>query len=468
MNAAPTTTDVQSLLGPVLSALHAGDTGAATARLRDLAAAHPDDGILLQHIGEYLMFAQQNADAVRAYRRAADLRPNDARALYNLATALIATGDMRQAESLLDRVIALDPHDYDAYQNRSTLRKQTPADNHVAAMEALIHGRGAARGEVQLGYALAKELEDLGEWRRAFAYLRRGADRRRRHLSYDVQADIAAMQAIAGTFDADYVNDGRAGSASAAPIFVLGLPRSGTTLIDRIISSHDAVQSVGEINDFALCLTRQARQGGHDLDKTGKLGLIEAARATDPAALGEAYVASVAGYGIERPRFIDKTPANYLYIGLIAKALPNAKIVHLRRDPMDNGYALYKTLFRMGCPYSYDLGDLGRYMVAQHDLMRHWRDLLPGRIIEVDYEAVVDDVEGESRRLIAALGLDWQDACLNFHQNQSAAATASAAQVRQPVYKTSVGLWRRYETELAPLAEALRAGGLLDAEGLPA
>ncbi len=454
-DAAPCSTDLRTLFSPVLEMMQQGRLGAALQDLRDLEAAHRDDAHMLQHIGEYLMLAHQNEEAVQVYRRAANLRPRDPGALYNLAAALTAVGNMKEAEHLLDQVIGFDIHDYDAYQNRSTLRRQTNENNHVEALENLLNGPGAGRGEVQLGYALSKELEDLGEWRKSFHYLKRGADSRRRNLSYDVQADIDTMRAIAGAFDGAWLNDARTGHHSAAPIFVMGLPRSGTTLIDRIISSHDRVQSLGEINDFALTLMRLA-QGA-----AGKLGLVKAARDIDPAALGAAYVASTQGYGVTKAHFIDKTPANYLYIGLILKSLPDARIVHLRRDAMDNGYALYKALFRMGCPYSYDLSDIGRYMLAHDALMTHWRTIAPGRIIDIGYEDVVADTAGETRRLIAALGLDWQDACLNFHENRSAAATASAAQVRQPVYNTSVGLWRRYEAELAPLAETLRSGGLI-------
>ncbi|MCR6659534.1 MAG: sulfotransferase [Asticcacaulis sp.] len=455
MSAVPTSLDPRTILAPITAMMRTGRVGAALTELRAMEATHFNDAILLQHIAEHLMFGQQNAEAVRVYRRAVALRPQDPSALYNLATALIAVGETKEAESLLDRVIALDIHDYDAYQNRSTLRRQTRDSNHVVALEALIHGRGAGRGEVQLGYALSKELEDLGDWQRSFHYLKRGADHRRRRMSYDVEADIDTMRAIAGTFDATWLNDGRTGHDNPAPIFVMGLPRSGTTLIDRIISSHDSVQSLGEINDFALSLVRLAE------GTAGKIDLVKAARDIDPAALGAAYVSSAQGYGVTRAHFIDKTPANYLYIGLILKALPNAKIVHLRRDAMDNGYALYKTLFRMGCPYSYDLTDIGRYMLAHDTLMSHWRTIAPGRIFDIHYEDMVADCAGETRRLIAALGLDWQDACLNFHENRQAAATASAAQVRQPVYNTSVGLWRRYESELAPLADILRKGGLV-------
>ena len=447
--------DVRSVFSPVLDLMHDGRVAEALERLDALESRYHHDAVMLQHIGEHLMHAHQNARAVRVYRRACALLTTNAQALYNLATALIAMGDMNEAEALLDRVIALAPHDYDAYHNRSTLRRQTPGRNHVDELEATLKQGGAERGEVQLAYALAKEYEDLGEWDKAFACLKRGADRRKRHLSYAVADDLRAMTEIMRVFDTRYLNDDRAGHDSIAPIFVMGLPRSGTTLVDRIVSSHDTVQSMGEINDFALCLTRLANTAGG-----GKMNLIAAARQIDPADLGHAYCRSVAGYGLDRVHFIDKTPANYLYAGLIMKALPKARIVHLNRDPMDTGYALYKTLFRMGCPYSYDLGDLGAYMAGHHRLTAHWRGLLPGRIIDIGYEAVVHDTEVQSRALIMALGLDWQDACLDFHSHAGAAATASAAQVRQPVYTTSVGLWQRYDQQLQPLAEALRQNGL--------
>ena len=157
---------------------------------------------------------------------------------------------------------------------------------------------------------------------------------------------------------------------------------------------------------------------------------------------------------------IDKTPVHNLYIALNARALPNARIVHLRRGAMDSGYALYKTLFRMGCPYSYDLENLAAYILAHRRLMEHWRAVLPGRFLDVDYEALVSDQEAVSRDIIAHCGLDWQDACLRFHENPTPAATASAVQVRQPVHGRSVGLWRRYADQLTPLSAALAAGGL--------
>jgi hypothetical protein len=158
----------------------------------------------------------------------------------------------------------------------------------------------------------------------------------------------------------------------------------------------------------------------------------------------------------DSPYIIDKTPLNFLYIGLIAKTMPAARIINLVRDPMDVGYAMYKTLFRMGYPFSYDLEDIGRYICAKDRLMAHWEAVLPGKIINVDYQQLVTRQEGESRKLVSALGLEWHPDCLAFHQNKSPSATASAAQVRQPIYSSSVGKWKRYENQLAPLAKILK------------
>jgi hypothetical protein len=312
---------------------------------------------------------------------------------------------------------------------------------------------------VPLCYALGKECEDLGRHDQAFDYLQRGARQRRSTLSYSVVDDERVMQRISACFDASRLASvGATGNPDPAPIFVMGLPRSGTTLVDRILSSHSSVQSLGEINDLAFAITALA---GAAADATDRLSLIERAAALEPRALGDDYLRRVAGYPRERAKFIDKTPWNFLYLGLIAQALPNARIVHLRRNPMDSCFALYKTLFRDGSPYSYDQGDLARYYLAYHALMQHWRRVLPGRFLEVDYERLVGLPQEAIRELLDHCGLAFEAACLEFHRNATPAATASAAQVREPMHTRSVQLWQRYAVQLAPLANALRAGGLV-------
>jgi hypothetical protein len=303
---------------------------------------------------------------------------------------------------------------------------------------------------------LSKELEDLGDHARSFSCLRRGADSRRRQLSYRVEMDLEAITQIRDAFTPEVLSRAAAPAYEPGPIFVLGLPRSGTTLVDRILSSHSAVESLGELNDLPLAVMNAAGP------VSSRSELIQRTARIDFAALGSDYERRIAGYGSTRLYVIDKTPLNFLYLGLIRLALPRARIIHLRRHPLDSGYAMYKTLFRMGYPFSYDLGDLGRYLVAYHGLMEHWRQHLPGGFLDIDYEALVQDQLPVSKRILDWCGLTWEAQCADFHLNAAPAATASAAQVREPIHNRSVGSWRRYEKELEPLARILRESGVLD------
>jgi hypothetical protein len=308
-------------------------------------------------------------------------------------------------------------------------------------------------GEVPLCYALAKEHEDLGEDERSFSYLKRGAESCHRQLGYDVQIDVSIMQRVTEIFDRSYAENAKSAAERRGPIFVLGLPRSGTTLVDRIISSHSDVESRGELTDFALTMTRL----GWSFDKRQ---MLESSVRIDPDMLGKSYIRSVVSHGSNAPYFIDKTPINYLYIGLIAKALPGASIIHLRRHPVDSCLSMYRTLFRTGYPFSYDLDDLAEYYIAYDALMRHWQSLFPETVFDVSYEELVDNQERVSKDIIAHCGLDWEPACLEFDRNTAPVATASAAQVRKPIYRDALARWRRFETQLAPLIERLRKAGI--------
>jgi tetratricopeptide (TPR) repeat protein len=433
--------------------VHAGGTQEALGKLERLAWDSQNDVLLLQRIAQIYTFLNRHDEALRYNRRAVALAPNNPAAHYNLATALIALGELDEAEKTFDRVIDLAPQDYDAYYNRATLRRQTTERNHVEALRRALN-RGDARGDVALNYALAKELEDLGDYKDSFQHLTRGAGARRSRLAYRVEDDTATMQEIAGTFDGRFFGTPRPGHVDKRPVFILGLPRSGTTLIDRILSSHPDVQSLGELSNFAVALVRQAGPSG------GKRDLVKRCRSLDFAALGEAYSHSIDPISGAAARLIDKTPVNFLYLGLIASALPGATIIHVRRNPMDVCYAMYKTLFRMAYPFSYDLADLGRYYLAYRGLMEHWRSVLPGRFLDVAYEDLVANQADVSRQIVEHCGLAWNTACLSFEKNPGASLTASAAQVRQPIYSSSVGLWRRYATQLQPLYDGISAAGL--------
>jgi tetratricopeptide (TPR) repeat protein len=429
-----------------------GRAADARALAAGLEPSAQDSAARLVALGELLTHLADHRGARRVYEAANRIAPRDPAVLYNLASALIATGAHAEAEATLDAVIALQPADGDAWYNRSTLRRQTRERNHTLELQAVLARSSGKAQAIPLGFALAKEREDLEDWEGSIRVLKAAADLRRSRLSYDVEVDIQTMSAIAEAFDKAWAQQPAEG-ADGAPIFVLGLPRTGSTLVDRILSAHSQVASLGEVPDFALALVALAGGGS-------RAELLERAAGVDPAALGRAYQARVAGYGVSAGRLIDKTPSNFLYLGPILKAFPDASVAHLTRHPMDACYAIYKTLFRMGYPYSYDLVDLARYYAAYDRLMNHWRLIFPGRVIEVSYEALANAPEAQTRRLLEACNLPFEADCLAFHDRAGPAATASAVQVRQPIHQRSVGLWRRYERELRPLRDALLAEGV--------
>jgi tetratricopeptide (TPR) repeat protein len=419
----------------------------------------PADAFLADAAGSIYSFCGDQRRALQAYERAVALTPDSAHFIFNRATVRRFLGQLDAAEVDYDRVIALRPNDFEAYKNRSDLRPQTVARNHIAELER-VAARGFSdwRGEVQIRYSLAKEYEDIEEYAKSFAQLQLGARKRREHLRYDVANDVATVDWIIDAFQTapfppphDCCQD--------APIFIVGLPRSGTTLVDRILSSHTRVESAGELNDFALALVDFVRRdsGGAQLSRRE---LVARSANLDFAALGHEYMRRARSTVPGGDGFTDKMPLNYLYCGLIRRALPNAKIIHLTRHPMAAGYAIYKTLFKDGYPFSYDLGDIGGYYIAYRRLMEHWQAALPGAIHQLSYESLVSDQLGETRALLEFCGLEWQDACLDFHRNSAATTTASASQIRRPMYDSSVAQWRHYAAQLAVLRDQLHSAGI--------
>ncbi len=412
-------------------------------------------GLLLTELGE-------RREAVECYRAAAALSPADSRHVFNLACLQRTLGDLDEAERNFDACIRLEPHDYEAWKLRSELRTWTPDNNHVADLEALLaEGISDHKGRANICYALAKELEDLGQPARSFGYLEQGAAARRQQMRYDVGRDLATIAAIEETYSAELLGEACAGSPSDEPIFILGMPRTGTTLLERILGRHTDIFAAGELTNFAAEMMKLVRTGLAG-EQPSRDELVRHSATIDFQALGEAYVQSTRPQTGGTPHFTDKLPLNYLYVGLIHRALPAAKIIHVQRDPMDTCYAVFKTLFIDAYPFSYDLEELARYYVAYHRLMQHWHSALPGVIHTVRYEALVEDTEAEARAALDHCGLEWQEACLDFHTSDDVATTASAAQVRKPVYRSSVGRWRDYERELRPVYDILRDAGIVD------
>ena len=436
-----------SLLGP---ALHAADA----------AALRPNkDAVTLEILGVVYSRANAHDKAAVAFDMAAELRPTSATAQFNLATALTALGDIPAAAAAHERCLALDPYYWKSHLALAQLQKQQPTQHHLPRLEHLLATRGDdATAAMYLHLALAKEQEDLGEHASAFAHLKAGKAAGRRQRDYDFSRDLALFDAVIEAMS--QVPEGPAGHDSRRPIFVVGMPRSGTTLVERILSSHPDVASCGELQDFGVALKRASGSSTRlliDPDTARRAAQVDWQR------LGAAYLESTRAVSGTRPRFIDKLPHNFLYAGYIARALPNARIVCLRRDPMDTCLGNFRQLFAQTTPfydYSFDLLDTGRYYLQFERLMQHWQRVFPGHIHEVRYEDLVSEQETTTRALLAACDLSWDPACLSFERNEAPVATASAVQVREPIHARSVQRWKRYATELAPLRDLLRQGGI--------
>jgi tetratricopeptide (TPR) repeat protein len=412
-------------------------------------------------LGGVLVRCGEQQQALETYLRAQALAPENADVQRGLASVYRYLGDLARAEAACDAAIRLDPEDYETLGLRSSLRAATPEDNHIDELRAHeARGVKSWRGAAHVAYALAKEYEDLGRYGESFECLRRGAGLKRHHTRYDLSDDLAIFPAIQKAFSPARMAAPADGHDTRAPIFVVGMPRTGSTLVERIISAHGDVQSLGELNTLSLEMMRlvEQGQGGARLERRR---LPQLAAALPMRALGERYLQAVAPQRDSRPRFVDKLPLNCLNIGLIHLAMPNAAIVHVVRDPLDACYAMFKYLFRNGYPFSYDLEELGAYYAEYYSLMEHWRAVLPpGRIYDIRYENVVANLGGEARRLIAHLGLPWDPRCEAFHANRNPSMTGSAAQVRRLVYATSVGRWRSLARELEPLRLVLAARGV--------
>ena len=398
------------------------------------------------------------AQAAEMFQRVVELQPEQARYRFNYATALIHAGDIDGAERELEACLALEPDFWKAYLSLAQLRRQTKSANHVERLETLLPKASDMMGQLCVNLALSKELEDLGDYPRAFTHLVAGkvAVHGKRNYSFDRDRDL--FEAVKAALPAS--SSASRGYPSEEPIFIFGMPRTGTTLIERIISSHPDVYSAGELQNFGVALKRAS---GSRTPPMIDLDTIQHSHDLDWKRLGEQYVESTRPGTGKRPRFIDKLPHNFLHAGFIAASLPNAKLICLRRDPMDTCLSNFRQLFALSSrnyDYSFDVLDTGRYYLLFDNLMAFWQQHLPGRILEVRYEDVVDDQEVNTRRLLEFCELPWNDACLRFEENEAPVATASAVQVRAPMYRTALKRWKRYEPELADLRKLLEAAGI--------
>lgn len=404
----------------------------------------PNDPLSLDALG--IVFTQTNAHerADEVYTRAASMAPDVASLQFNLATARMFVGKLELAEASYARCIELDSRYWRAYLARAQLRRWTQEDNHVEALQALLPIAGDdPQAQLYVHLALEKELYDLGEIERSFHHLQSGKHAWGRVLGYTSGEDVALIDAIMAGHDATPANTDAA-CDSREPIFIIGMPRSGTTLVERILSSHSAVMSAGELQNFGVQVKRLS---GSTTASMMDADTFLAAPRIASGKLGNSYIDSTRPATGGSPHFIDKLPQNFLYAGLIARALPNARMICLRRDPVDVTLSNFRQLFALRSPnfgYSFDICDTARYYVLFDRLMSFWHERMPGRILEVAYEDIVEDQEAQTRRLLDHCGLAWEQACLEFERNTAPVATASVVQVRSPIYRSSMQRWRRY------------------------
>jgi tetratricopeptide (TPR) repeat protein len=420
-----------------------GKTDEAATRYRHAILLKPDYAEAHNNLGNLLAAQNNSADAGFHFAQALAIDPRHFEARNNLGNALRDQGKFDDALIHYRRAIVIRPSSAEAHYNRAMLKTFHRGDAELRAMERL-----AARDDFEaasapfIHYALAKALEESGDYGRAFEHLRKGNDLKRARIHYDEAAALGFFKLISAVFYGGLFDRFRgAGDPSPVPVFVLGMPRSGSTLVEQILASHPQIHGAGELQHPSSMLFPES-----------VLSLDHEALAQ----MGQAYIAKLPPLADGQLMTVNKLPNNFLYIGLIRLMLPNARIIHTVRDPLDTCLSCYSTLFTSGQHFSYDLRELGRYYRGYSELMAHWRSVLaPGAMLDVVYEDVVDDLEGQARRLIDYCGVPWDDRCLSFHKTRRAVHTASAVQVRQPVFRTSVERWRRFEAGLAPLFEEL-------------
>ncbi|MEL1263591.1 tetratricopeptide repeat-containing sulfotransferase family protein [Pseudoxanthomonas putridarboris] len=448
----------------LLARAHASlqDYGAALQEAeRAMEMAAPEDALAHDTLG--VIFSQCHAytSALASFRSAVGIMPTNDGFRFNLGTTLTFFGKLEEAEQEFEACLAINPHHWKAHHSLAQIRKQTIASNHIERLSRLIAGvAGRVTATTYLNMALAKELEDIGEYEKAFNHYSIGKHAPKALLGYSRERENALFNALACNFPWAGAALPSTGCSEEGPIFIVGMPRSGTTLVDRILSSHPLVHSAGELHNFPSAWKRALGGPGFEMFNPEH---ISNARDIDWQGLGAAYLASTKPLVGSSPFFTDKLPHNFMYLGYIAMSLPNARIVCVRRNPMDTCLSNFRQLFAPESPYfdySYDLMDTGNYYVLFDRLMAHWDRTFPGRILQVRYESLVAEQEKNIRKLLSHCGLPWDEACLNFENNTAPVATASAVQVRERIYSSALDRWKRYGTQMDGLKQMLMDAGI--------
>lgn len=450
----PEFTAAHANLALVLSAL--SRFAEAEPHFRHALTATPDEVPLLIGLAYAMQRQSRWREAQLHFQRALVLQPDCVEAMLGLGVCLRSASRLEEACEWFGQAARVDPACVDAYYLASTLKRIQIGDPLLERCEALLPQVPAMppKRRARYWFALGRMREDVARHDDAFAAYAAGNRARASRFVLDESGEDARLQRTCATFDAKRLAAAplRPVAAARTPVFIVGMPRAGTSLIEQILASHPDVHGAGEIQDLQKVLTAQFG------DETA---WPEALANPSPSVwrkLGDAYVESVWRHAPKARCVVNKTPANYRYLGAIRMMLPEARIIHAVRDPLDTCLSCYTHLFEGdSLPFSYDLGSLARYYMRYAKLMRHWREVLPDPVLDMRYEDLVTDTEIQVRRMLDRLGLTWDARCLEFHRNPRVVATASRAEVRRPVYRDSIGRWKRFEAHLGPLREQLES-----------
>lgn len=430
--------------------LQTGEVVAARGGLARPAMQQATAPSTLLRMVEFRQRLNENVEALALLERVAAAGADDPETAFRRGSQLYFHGRMAAAETALEACLAQAPQHGPAAFTLSSLRAQTPASNHLARLEiGLAQVANGSLAHAGLEFARYKEFDDLGRFEEAWQALVAGNAVMRARNRFDAQTQVAFLERLLATCTAERLQGSPADDAGPQPIFILGFPRSGTTLLDRMLGSHPQVRSAGETSDFGAQL-----QWSIDARFNHSAGHIERFAALDFAELGRRYLARARWRACGKPRFIDKQPPNWEIAGLIHAALPGAKILHLTRDPVDVCFSNWRAFLGDGYGYSYDLRTLGVWYRAYRRTMQQWHRLLPGAILDVPYAELAGDPAATLRKVLDFCGLAWDPACASADANPSPAMTLSAAQIRGPV-RVRTAMWQPYAQQLAPMLAAL-------------
>ena len=406
-------------------------------------------------LGSTLSPSALTYEAIEAYQRTLELRPQHVGAHLGLGHVLKTVGRQEDAVEAYRECIRLRPDNGATYWSLANLKTFRLSSDEIQEMQTQLEGEDLDKeSEVNFLFALAKATEDRGDFERAWQYYEKGNAERRMMEYYDPVRSEVMNDAVIEVFDKEFlVGHGNQGHADSAPIFVIGLPRSGSTLIEQILASHSQVEGTSELPYVGHATASL------NLNRADGVNYPEAVRELGPEhlkSLGQGYLRAARMHRTEgAPHFVDKMPNNFPSVGFIHLILPDAKIIDARRHPLDSCLSCFRQLFARGQPFTYDLTDIGEYFLEYQRLMDYWHDVLPGRVLTVQYEDVVTDFETQVRRVLEFCELPWEDSCVRFYETDRPVRTASSEQVRQPVYSKSVNFWRNYEDKLDELITVL-------------